>query len=279
VDAAPGGGGGGAWSVAAPQAGGEGGNGQITLAWTPTYSLVPFQTLVAHRPAQGSPASLCPMVHASVADQPNGGQNYPVVSLVPGTSARFNGTYTVVLASYHWDSPGLSRQVSVIVTQYEYAGGPSYQTTVSRTITPATDLQVFPNGSFVVVGELTLPTQAIPPGNTSCFYTAGIQSTDLNDQFMDIIFLDTMGQTVIIQNPNTYNNFFIDEPNANQDLGLVLGSVGERAQAVSVVGNAIVSGGPLTIDPGDNTILAYSIEGAPALTITYAPRWFLDRLN
>ena len=41
--------------------------------------------------------------------------------------------------------------------------------------------------------------------------------------------------------------------------------------------NTTVSGGPVNLDPGDNMLMCYCIEGAPALSATYFPRFYLDR--
>jgi hypothetical protein len=46
---------------------------------------------------------------------------------------------------------------------------------------------------------------------------------------------------------------------------------------VSVTDSAILTGGPLTADPGDNPLLVYSPAGQPSLTCTYLPRWMADR--
>jgi hypothetical protein len=272
----PGGGGGGADMSSTAQTGGAGGAGAITLTWTPP--LAPFGTLIAHRPGVSAPDSLNPCVPiGNTADAPTG-VAYTVPSLISGVNALFGGTYTIMLINYVWDQPTLTRQITVTVTQYEYVGGPSYSvSTPARSITPATDIV---NG-VVSMGELTLPIKDIDPSNTSAYFTVSITDTDQADQFLDVLFLDTQGETVIINIPpgNSYVNFFIDEPTADRDLGRIMGSDLDRSQAISVLDAAIVSGGPFYIYPGDNTFLAYSPSGAPSLGISYLARWFTDRLS
>jgi hypothetical protein len=46
-----------------------------------------------------------------------------------------------------------------------------------------------------------------------------------------------------------------------------------------VLDSALVSGGPLFLEPGDGYMLLYATEGAPALAVNYSPRWFLDRTS
>lgn len=271
----PGGGGGGANSTGTSVAGGTGGAGNIVVTWTPP--LAPFGTLVAHRPGANSPPELNPCIPIdNTADAPSGIQ-YTVPSLVSGVNALFNGTYTIVLVNYIWDSPTVSRTITVTVNQFEYVGGPSYPLSVTRTITPSTDIT---NG-IAIMGELTLPVKLVDPSNTSAYFTVSIADTDLNDQFLDVLLLDTQGSTVIVNIPpgNTYVNMFIDEPTSDRDLGLILGSDLDRSQAISVMDASIISGSPFYISPGDNLFLAYTVNGAPNLAISYLNRWYLERLS
>jgi len=95
---------------------------------------------------------------------------------------------------------------------------------------------------------------------------------------MDVLFLDTMGSTVLIQSPTAYANMFIDEPATDRDLGLIMGSLYDRTDAVSILDRATVAGGPMSVDPdGNPLLLAYCAEGAPNCALTFHPRWWLDR--
>jgi hypothetical protein len=276
----PGGGGGGANSTGTTTAGGVGGSGNIVLTWTPPLAF--FDTLIAHRPGAQSPPELNPCVPiGNTADAPTGIQ-YAVPSLVPGVNALFNGTYTVVLVNYNWDSPTVTRSLTVTVNQYEYGGTPgnqqslNYPLSVTRSVTPVTDIT---NG-IVIMGELTLPVKLIDPSNTSAYFTVSITDTDVNDQFLDVLFLDTQGSTVIVNLPgNQYTNFMIDEPTPDRDIGLILGSDLDRSQAISVMDASIISGSPFYIVPGDNLFLAYTVDGAPNLAVSYLNRWYLERLS
>ena len=272
----PGGGGAGAGSGGASQTGGKGGDGQIQVTYTTPSA--PFSTLIAHRPGPDAPQNLNPLVMLGPFDVPNGGTEYAVPSLVSGTYADFGGTYSVVaVANGAFNTPGSGRTLTVTVRQYEFIGGPVWSTSVSRTFTPSTDIV---NG-IVVLGELTLPLKDSPPDNSSGFYTMTISDTNTSDLYLDCMFLDTTGQTAVISEPGAgaYYTYFIDEPSADRDLGRVLGSGYDRSQAISVLDQALVSGGPLSVEPGDNLMLCYCVEGAPALGVTYSPRWWLDRLT
>ena len=93
------------------------------------------------------------------------------------------------------------------------------------------------------------------------------------------MLLDNSGQTVLInEGSGGYKTYFLDEPDSKYDLGLHLGSQGDRSQAIGVF-DALqaLSGGPLTLQPGDNKLLAWSRSGAPALAISYFPRYFHQR--
>ena len=273
--APPGGGGGGSYMNVTAQSGGAGGGGAIWLTWTPP--LQPFGTLIAHRPGPDAPENLNPCIPLTSTSDPPDNRQYPVPQVIAGVNSLYRGTYSVVLMNYVWDNPGASRQITLTVYQYEYAGGPGYSVQLIRTLTPATDIT---NG-LVVMGELTLPVKDMDPSNTSAYYAFSVSDTDQADQFLDVLLLDTQGQTVIINIPpgNTYTNFFLDEPTSDRDLGRIMGSDLDRSQAISVLDSCIISGGPFYLNPGDNSLLAYTPSGAPNLGCSYLSRWFTDRIS
>jgi hypothetical protein len=276
--ALPGGGGGGAASAStAAGIGGNGGNGLIRLTWQPP--LQTFNTLVVHRPGQGAPAALSPCQPVPITDTPTN-KEYQIQSLLP-VNATFKGTYTVLLVANAWNSAtaGVPRNLTVTVSQYEYVNGPAYTVQATRTVTPATDVV---NG-LVTMGEVTLPVKDIPPGNQQVYFTFSVNDTDTGDRFQDVLFLDTTGQTAIVNVPpgspasGQYVNYYIDEPTADRDLGLVAGTFQDKGYSISVLDYALLSGGPLYVDPGDNLLMTYSPSGAPNLGVTYSPRWYVVR--
>jgi hypothetical protein len=198
---------------------------------------------------------------------------------VTGLNADFGGTYTVYLVAASLSGSG-SRNIQVTVNQYEYSGGPKYPvTTVPVTITPA---QV--TNGLITAGVLTLPVKSVAADNTGAYYTVTPFSSNSADRFYDAIFLDTMGQSVIVNQPSAgYSGYYIDEPQPNLTLGpYVLGSNGGRPNAISVLDNAIISGGPIAIEPadGDNQLFTYSSDAlAPVIAVSYYPRWFYDRFQ
>ena len=268
----PGGAGGGASSTGGTEGGGAGGAGQITLTYTAT--LAAFKTLIAHRPGPLSPPSLTPFVSTASSSDPPDGREYPVPSLTAGVNARFGGTYSLVLVAYTWNNPAAARTVTLTVHQYDWIGATATSASVSRTFTPSTDIP----GVIVTIGELTLPDRDIPPYNTSAYFTVGITDTNGSDRFLDVLLLDTQGQTCLIDSPAQFVNAYLDEPTSDRDLGRLMGSAFDRSEAVSVMSAAFVSGGPLTVNPGDNQLLCYCVEGAPAVYAQFYPRWWLDRL-
>jgi hypothetical protein len=279
---APGGGGGGADSSGASEAGGGGGNGRLII--TP-YSTSAFKTLIVHRPGTWSPLQLNPFVPVGAGLVAPGATEYPVPSLVSGVNADFNGTYSVILTNFSFNSPASPRTISVTIRQYEALGGAHYDTTTTPiTITPNTQVT---NG-IVLAGVLTLPLKAVAEDNTSGYYTALVSDTNGSDRWYDVLLLDVQGQTVIVNEPTTgYINYYFEEPDPCHDLGNYLGSQLGRPQAISamdinpVTGANVVtiSGGPLTIEPGINTLMAYAQEGAPSIAISYWPRWHIERLE
>jgi len=270
---APGGGGGGGYSGGSSEAGGNGGNGQIVV--TP-YLPPAFRTLIAHRPCETCPDTLMPLV--AIGGAVPGSTEFPFTSLYASKPARLHGTYNIVAIAGTWNSPSSSRTISVTVRQYEYSGGPHYDTTTAVvTLTPSTQVQ---NG-IVICGPLTLPWKAVPADNTQAYFTLLVNDSNGSDTWLDVLLLCTQGQTAAInESPSStgYQTYYLDIPDPVYDLGLVLGSQGGRAEAVSVSDVALLSGGPLVLDPGFNILLAYAVEGAPSVSVSYSPAFYLDRL-
>jgi hypothetical protein len=272
--AAPGGAGGGGNSSGAAQAGGAGAAGQIKI--TP-YASAPFKNLIVHRPPLGSLKTFQPLVSIGAgSDAPDGTHEYRMPQPLTGVNADFGGTYTIYLIAASLSGTA-ARTITVTVNQYEYAGGPKYASvTLPVTITPS---QI--SNGVITAGVLTLPVKAVAPDNTSGYYTVTPFDSNSADRLYDCIFLDTMGQTCVINEPATgYLSYYLDAPDPNLSLGRVLGSQGGRAEAISVMDNAILSGGPMILEPSeaDNQLFAYSADGlAPAIALSYFPAWFFDR--
>jgi hypothetical protein len=272
---APGGGGGGAWSSGAAQTGGSGGNGQLKI--TP-FIPASFKSLIVHRPPLGTPKTFQPMVSVGGgSDAPDGTHQYTMPQPVTGVNADFAGTYTILLVNSTWSGSG-SRTVFVTVNQFEFAGGSSYSvSTLPVTFTPS---QV--TNGILVAGVLTLPVKAVAPDNLGGYYTVSVTDSNTSDRYFDCILLDTMGQSVVINEPGSgYLTYYIDAPDPNVSLGRIMGSQGGRANAISVMDNCqAISGGPLFVEPadGDNMLFVYSADGvAPNVSLAYFPCYYFDR--
>jgi hypothetical protein len=198
---------------------------------------------------------------------------------VTGVNADFSGTYTIYLINSSWSGTG-SRNIFITVNQFEFAGGPGYAlSTTPVTITPA---QV--NNGIVTAGVLTLPMKAVAPDNLGGYYTVSVTDSNTSDRFNDLLFLDTMGQTVVINEPSTgYTTYFIDAPDPVVGFGRVMGSSGGRPNAISVMDNCqAISGGPLHVEPadGDNLLFVYSADAqAPNVSLSYFPAYYFDRIQ
>lgn len=237
-----------------------------------------FKSLLVHRPGFFAPEEFNPLVPLQPGDPVDGTVTYIIPSLVPGIFPRFNGTYSVCIVSKAWNNPSASRNVNVNVTLWEQFAGNSYPQNVNWSFVPNN----LPFSSpFVMLGNLTIPLNEIPPDNLSAFYSVTVTDTNTSDTFWDVIFLDTTGSTVILNSPNAYQNMWVDEPLATRDFGMILGSGNDRPDAVSLLSAAqAITGGPLDVDPyGNQSLLAYCIEGAPNMQMTYYPRWNFDRLQ
>lgn len=277
---APGGGGGGADSGGTTEQGGVGAAGQIKV--TP-YASAAFKNLIIHRPPLGAKKTFQPLVSVGAAgDPPDGTHQYPMPQLIGGVQATFQGTYTLYLIAASWSGGSSSttpRTITVTVTQYEYGGGASYSVSTAPVVLSPSQVV---NG-VVTAGVLTLPIKQVGSDNTGGYYTVSVTDSQTSDRFYDLIFLDTQGSTICINEPsNGYVSYFIDEPDPVADLGLIAGSQFGRPDAISVTDVATISGPPMCVEPADgaNLLFVYSADGvAPSVACSFAPRWFFDRFQ
>lgn len=274
-----GGGGGGAYrNDNTNSGGGDGASGQVKLTYGAS-GIIPLVSLLAHMPDPEQPAALSPIVAVgNGADTPNGATEY-TVPVVGGLAARFDGSYTVFLiGSGTWGSPTVSRTVTVQIRQYPYSGGTAITTTLSRTFTPSTDIV---NG-YVDMGQITLPLAEIATGNiTAAYFTLTVTSGQTADRYLDVVFLDTQGQTVLINTTGTgWNNIWIDAQDREHDLGGVYGSDADRDRAYSLTSWVDRwPGGAFMVRPDShNRLLLYAQQGCPAATLTYLPHYLVDRV-
>lgn len=270
---ATGGGGAGAAGTTATHTGGRGADGKIKVILTTYTSQANFPTLLIHKPSPRSG------IKSSAVIPVGGGQDIPDgreygLPVVDTFNARYDGTYTVYAVNFTW-SLTTARTVTATFKQYEISGGAVSSASVSQSITPANVL----NG-MVNLGEITLPIKDMADDNIDSVFTAAVTSGQSGDRFLDLILVDTSGQLVLINLPGGgYTDYWIDKPDINRKIGRVLGSTADRQQAVSVMANSFLSGGPLKLDPGVNVFTIYSPQGQPGLDGEYIAQWWQERLN
>jgi hypothetical protein len=274
----PGGGGGGGADNVGGQSGGAGKVGKVRLTYGAS-GLLPLASLLVHVPAPNAPDAfnpVCPVGNGS--DVPNGATEY-VVPDIGNLNARFDGTYTMYLIAGTWNSPASSRDLSVQMRQYPYTGGTAITDTISRnSVVPNTDIT---NG-YVDMGPLNLPYAQLSPGGLDSYFALTVTSSNTADRFLDVLFVDTQGQFILVNVPGAspWNNIWLDAPDADRNLGLILGSPNDRDQASSLLQYVErFSGGPLSVRPDhNNRVLFYAAQGCPAMTAFYTPNWWTERL-
>jgi hypothetical protein len=278
----PGGGGGGGADQNGGFAGAAGKDGQVRLTWGAT-GILPLASALVHMPgrtAHPQLSPLCPM--GTGADTPNDGTVYTVPP-VGNLPARFDGSYSVYVIANTWNTPASPRDITLTVRQYPYSGGTVITQQLKRTVTPANDIV---NG-YVEMGVITLPLAEISPGNTDSYFAVSILDSNTSDRFYDCLFLDTQGQTVLLNMTGTAfaNNIWLDVADLDRDLGGIFASDTDRDRARSALAycdpaSTRVSGGPLSVLPGGhNRMLVYAQQGNPGLSVTYFPNWWEERLS
>jgi hypothetical protein len=277
----PGGGGGGGSDDGSGYAGAAGDNGQVLLTYGAT-GILPLQSLLVHQPAIDAPDTfnpLCPVGNG--ADTPNGSTEYQIPD-IGNLNSRYDGTYTMYLVASAWNSPTVSRNLTVQLRQYPYVGGTATTLNVVRSsITPSTDLL----GTQLIVdmGPVTLPLMDLPPGSNNGYFALTVTSSNTSDRFLDVLLIDTAGAFVLLNvgSSSILNNIWIDQPDATRDLGRLLGSNADRDQSFSILQYAErFSGGPFAVVPdSNNRVFVYSAQGTPAVTAYYPPQWWTERLE
>jgi hypothetical protein len=272
----PGGGGGGGahGSDGSNYAGGAGFRGQARLTYLGTAGS-PLKTCVLVHLPSDEPSTSAPLIPLGAL---NTSYTAPATGQVP---ARYEGTYRALLGMT-WNTPANSRDITAIIYQRQ-SGLPDRTITLTRAgVVPNTDKD--PAGGPVSnglldMGVVTLPLAPIAAGNITDYHQVHVDSTNASDVPLDLLLIPSTAQCLIYSTAGSgVANLWLDTPALGADLGHVLGSQADRDQAVSLLGECDYSGGPLWIGDGDHRVVIYSVQGVPALMLTYVPWWRLDRL-
>jgi hypothetical protein len=185
------------------------------------------------------------------------------------TGRRWHGSYDVVLA-VNSIAVGDSRTATVTFHQYfndvGLAGATYVSGTVARSYIPA-DV----TGKYFIIGRVTLPLADVDGDNTALGWTVGLTA---GDNFTDILLLDTRGQTIIWSDALTCAHIFIDAPDPRYAATSRILGGGAHETAVSRSQYlSPASGGPFGVEPDTTVLCAHTPQGAPQLTVSYAPRW------
>jgi hypothetical protein len=237
-----------------------------------------FGQMLVHRPPVTADLAFTPLVPLSTTQVPDGTlQAFPIVNDAQ-YGFRFNGTYTVLVNFSTWGTSG-TRTVTVYLKQWYNDLGTTGATYADGTITASVDKTT---GRLQIVDSVSLPLTAGAKDNSATSWAVGITSTDTSDRISEVMFLDTRGETLIMHSLRGIGGLWVDEPDTIGDpydmIGKVIGGT-SRSTALSVASTSALPYRPLALEPGDNTLLLYSPDGAPQGTATIYPRWRTVRLT
>lgn len=190
---------------------------------------------------------------------------------VAAANAHYDGTYSVV-AVLTAKATG-TRTITATFTQKIGSTVLGVQTVVAAYSGTA---------GLVTLGSVTLPPVKVTDQNATFEIDVAVTSTGGTgtDTISDLVLCDTnAGQTVMLTNlASGIESIYIDEPDPLTNVGHVYASTGmDRTAAYCVDAFARISGGPMSLEPGDNKIVVVCPAGAPNLTETSYPRWLDDR--
>lgn len=132
--------------------------------------------------------------------------------------------------------------------------------------------------TYVVLGEFNLPLTVVEPG-ASFVIKATITDAQANT-YTDLMLLDTTGELVLVnQTPVPFTTLYVDEPDPRYGIGSVTIDYGGqgRTTSASAAANALISGGPIALEPGTNALLSHGLAAVPAVLATIYPRWQGER--
>lgn len=183
--------------------------------------------------------------------------------IVPAANMNYDGTYSVVaLLSVSGSS---TRTITATFTHKIGAFTAGVQ---------AVSVTVAGTQTMVAIDEIELPVVDQPAENTNATTTIALTSTDGSDVFSDVALCDTRGQLALITGIGGVLSAYIDQPDATSDVGPIYGSGTDRTKAFSISSVALISGGPILLQPGgNNRMLVAATGGTPDLSITYTPTW------
>lgn len=215
-------------------------------------------------------------VHVPPSDRPSAQPLLPLnasgtVTYTTAATVRYQGTYSVWLGIF-------------LNAFTNYGAGYSFPVTFSQstptgsTVTVNAPLGGLNGGStglalLIYCGEVTLPLVAYP-------FDAAVTTTvqvvgDSNSVLLDVLLLDTRGQTVLVDDTAPANvAAWVDEPQPGVGFGGAY-SGAARASATSVAPHLAVAS-TLLFNPGASNILTYSPEGPLTVAFTYSPRWLQE---
>lgn len=223
-----------------------------------------FGQFLLHSPPvdQDPDAGILVALNATLADQ---------TVTIPAANANLRGTFSVVLGGA---TVAGAASITVTVTQQE--GGSTVGGAWSKTV--SWDMSVA--GRLCPVGEVTLPLYDTPSDNSQTSYTVEVDITSGGDRYSELMLCDTSGQTILTDTaaPAAGSEVYVDEPSALQSGPSVYISSSDRTAAWGKMGDCVLSGGPILLEPGTNKFLMWTDSGTPSITATYYPRWLDERV-
>jgi len=179
--------------------------------------------------------------------------------------STFNDTYRVFLAN----GGGSNIAAGGTLTITQKVNG---TTVATATLTTAT---VAGGSKWADCGDITLPLIDIPAEASAITYGFSFSATAT-----DVILASTHGALAFVPVLSTAKPYvWADEATAFGAGEVYAGSSADRSDATALLGltGAIMSGA-FSVDPGDNYLLAYCIDGAFSnVTVTYSDRYLGER--
>jgi hypothetical protein len=178
--------------------------------------------------------------------------------------STFNGTYRVLLANA--GGSNIAAGGTLTITQKIGA-----TTVATKTLTTTA---VAGGSLWADCGDVTLPLVDIPGEATNVTYAFSFSATAT-----EVLLCDTRGFLAWVPVCAAVKYVWVDETTPAQAGGVFGGASSDRSDATSLLAltGAQIAGTP-SLQPGDNYVLVYVIDGAASnVTLTYFDRWLGDR--
>lgn len=204
--------------------------------------------------------------------------------------AQYDGTYAIWMCVSRFGSATGVAYPGVAIHQYvdglKVGRSPMYQSGGSEFAEVDVTSDTVTTRHLIFCGFVSLPCVEVSPAAQTSYELEAYVGVGSRLTIDEVLLLDTRGPSAVVTRTGTgtYRRQQLRRPRPERQMGSLLASTSTATEdedrglvARSDLATSL-SGGPLTVGPGDTNLLVWSYAGAPTARARYAPTWASDRL-